>query len=346
MAGSSSFAKPLRQKPVRLALSCALALLVAVGFYELWTWPQRPGSNLATVVEVPSGASLAAVVAVLEEQGLVDHPRLFRVYAQASGYERRLRAGIYEVAGNLSPKALLQLLASGKVQQHPIRIPEGATLAQLLPRLKDQSVLTHEVKDAADLYRQLNLALPFLEGVFFPETYYVARGASDLSVLQRAHDVMVTKLMTAWERRDPTLQLQSPAEALVLASIIEKESDALSDRRQISQVFHLRLQKNMRLQTDPTVIYALGQAFDGDLRRRDLRVDSPFNTYRYPGLPPAPIALPSAASIEAALHPAPGDYLYFVARGDGTSQFSRTLAEHNAAVRRYQLSGKRQSTGP
>jgi UPF0755 protein len=151
---------------------------------------------------------------------------------------------------------------------------------------------------------------------------------------------MMTTLGRAWAKRDSSVQLNSPAEALVLASIIEKESDGLSDRRQISQVFHLRLQKNMRLQTDPTVIYALGAEFDGDLRRRDLRVDSPFNTYRYRGLPPTPIALPSLASIEAALHPAPGDYLYFVARGDGSSQFSRTLEEHNAAVRRYQLSGK------
>ena len=142
-------------------------------------------------------------------------------------------------------------------------------------------------------------------------------------MLQRAHDAMMTVLDQAWERRDSGVRLKNPA-ALVLASIIEKESDGLSDRRQISQVFHLRLQKNMRLQTDPTVIYALGKAFDGDLRRRDLRVDSPFNTYRYRGLPPTPIALPSKASIEAALQPASGDYLYFVARGDGTSQL-RTL---------------------
>jgi UPF0755 protein len=132
--------------------------------------------------------------------------------------------------------------------------------------------------------------------------------------------------------------VQTPTQALVLASIIEKESDGESDRRQISQVFHLRLQQNMKLQTDPTVIYALGEGFDGDIKRRDLRVDSPFNTYRHRGLPPTPIALPSLASIEAALNPADGDFLYFVARGDGSSQFSRTLGEHNAAVRRYQLS--------
>ena len=184
---------------------------------------------------------------------------------------------------------------------------------------------------------ELELQLPFIEGAFFPETYFVPRGASDL-VLQRAHDAMMENLMNAWQNRGADLGLDSPEQALVLASIIEKESDSLSDRAQISQVFHLRLKKNMKLQTDPTVIYALGERFDGDIRRRDLTVDSPFNTYRYRGLPPTPIALPSLASIEAALHPAEGDYLYFVARGDGSSQFSRTLKEHNAAVRQYQLS--------
>jgi UPF0755 protein len=146
------------------------------------------------------------------------------------------------------------------------------------------------------------------------------------------------QLQRAWRLRADNLAVATPAQALILASIIEKESDAPEDRRQISQVFHLRLKKNMKLQTDPTVIYALGENFDGDIRRRDLRVDSPFNTYRYKGLPPTPIALPSLASIQAAVNPADGDYLYFVARGDGTSQFSRTLEEHNAAVRRYQLS--------
>ena len=204
--------------------------------------------------------------------------------------------------------------------------------------LAEQEVLEHRTTGWQQLQYELDLDLPFTEGAFFPDTYFVPKGASDLSVLQRAHDALLVQLQSAWNSRGPDLAIETPAQALVLASIIEKESDAPEDRRQISQVFHLRLKKNMKLQTDPTVIYALGESFDGDIRRRDLRVDSPFNTYRYKGLPPTPIALPSRASIDAAVNPADGDFLYFVARGDGTSQFSRTLEEHNAAVRRYQLS--------
>lgn len=340
MAGLPSLRFLAGHKRKPLILISLLILCVAAGIREAWVWPEREGVYSATVVEVPNGASLRSLATVLQQRGLINNALLFRLYARASGYDRRLRAGVYDVAENLSAKALLTLFASGKVQQHPVRIPEGATLAQLLPKLRSEAALDQSIEGTARLADQLKLGLPFLEGAFFPDTYFVPRGASDISVLQRAHDVMLTTLDRAWEQRDSSVQLKSPAEALVLASIIEKESDGMSDRRQISQVFHLRLQKNMRLQTDPTVIYALGAAFDGDLRRRDLRVDSPFNTYRYQGLPPTPIALPSLASIEAALHPAPGDYLYFVARGDGTSQFSRTLAEHNAAVRRYQLSGK------
>ena len=324
----------------KLIFVSLLVLAAAACIRELWIWPEREGHFAATVVEVPKGASLGALATVLEQRGLINNSLLFRLYARATGYDRRLQAGVYDVAENLSVHALLQLFASGKVQQHPVRIPEGATLVQLLPKLRSEEVLEQSIEDIAGLSDRLNLELPFLEGAFFPDTYFVPRGASDISVLQRAHDAMMTILDQAWERRDSGVRLKNPAEALVLASIIEKESDGLSDRRQISQVFHLRLQKNMRLQTDPTVIYALGKAFDGDLRRQDLRVDSPFNTYRYRGLPPTPIALPSKASIEAALQPASGDYLYFVARGDGTSQFSRTLEEHNAAVRRYQLFGK------
>ena len=340
MAGLRSPRFLAGHKQKLLILVSLVILGMTAGVRELWVWPERDGDYSATVVEVPKGASLGALTAMLEQRGLINSPLLFRLYGRISGYDRRLQAGVYDVAENLSAEALLMLFASGKVQQHPIRIPEGATLAQLLPGLRSEAVLDQSIEDVAGLTDQLNLELPFLEGAFFPDTYFVPRSASDIDVLQRAHDVMMTTLGRAWAKRDSSVQLNSPAEALVLASIIEKESDGLSDRRQISQVFHLRLQKNMRLQTDPTVIYALGAEFDGDLRRRDLRVDSPFNTYRYRGLPPTPIALPSLASIEAALHPAPGDYLYFVARGDGSSQFSRTLEEHNAAVRRYQLSGK------
>ncbi len=340
MAVSADESNPRHVKARAKVIVGLVVVCLAAIVFEGFSWPQRAGNYEATVVSVPQGASLATVAQMLEQRGIIERAWMLRQYARLSGYDRRLQAGTYDVPANLSAAELLQLFASGRVQQHPVRLPEGVTVADLLLRLRSESVLTQSVANKEDLRQRLVLELPFVEGAFFPDTYLVTQGTLDIDLLQRGHETMMVVLAELWKQKDPDIALQTPAQALILASIIEKESDAMSDRRQISQVFHLRLKKNMRLQTDPTVIFALGEAFDGDLRRRDLRVDSPFNTYRYRGLPPTPIALPSLSSIEAALHPAAGNYLYFVARGDGTSQFSRTLAEHNAAVRRYQLSGR------
>ena len=320
------------------AVGIVLLTLTASVYYLLQLWPGQKTDHDATIFNIPEGASFTRVANELAAVGLIDSPLLFRLYAQLSRSDRRLLAGIYEVPRQQSAQELLALFSSGRVQQHAIRLPEGASLRTVMALLAEQEVLEHRTTGWQQLQYELDLDLPFTEGAFFPDTYFVPQGASDLSVLQRAHDALLVQLQSAWSSRGPDLAIETPAQALVLASIIEKESDAPEDRRQISQVFHLRLKKNMKLQTDPTVIYALGESFDGDIRRRDLRVDSPFNTYRYKGLPPTPIALPSRASIDAAVNPADGDFLYFVARGDGTSQFSRTLEEHNAAVRRYQLS--------
>ena len=320
------------------AVGIVLLTLTASVYYLLQLWPGQKTDHDATIFNIPEGASFTRVANELAAVGLIDSPLLFRLYAQLSRSDRRLLAGIYEVPRQQSAQELLALFSSGRVQQHAIRLPEGASLRTVMALLAEQEVLEHRTTGWQQLQYELDLDLPFTEGAFFPDTYFVPKGASDLSVLQRAHDALLVQLQSAWNSRGPDLAIETPAQALVLASIIEKESDAPEDRRQISQVFHLRLKKNMKLQTDPTVIYALGESFDGDIRRRDLRVDSPFNTYRYKGLPPTPIALPSRASIDAAVNPADGDFLYFVARGDGTSQFSRTLEEHNAAVRRYQLS--------
>ena len=320
------------------AVGIALLTLTASVYYLLQLWPGQKTDHDATIFNIPEGTSFTRVANELAAVGLIDSPLLFRLYAQLSRSDRRLLAGVYEVPRQQSAQELLALFSSGRVQQHAIRLPEGANLRTVMALLAEQEVLEHRSTGWQQLQSELDLDFPFAEGAFFPDTYFVPEGASDLSVLQRAHDALLVQLQNAWNSREPNLAIETPAQALVLASIIEKESDAPEDRRQISQVFHLRLKKNMKLQTDPTVIYALGESFDGDIRRRDLRVDSPFNTYRYKGLPPTPIALPSRASIDAAVNPADGDFLYFVARGDGTSQFSRTLEEHNAAVRRYQLS--------
>ena len=323
---------------LRFAVSILLLTMTASVYYLTQLWPGQKTDHDSTIFNIQEGASLTRVANELAAVGLIDSPLLFRLYAQLSRSDRRLLAGIYEVPRQQSAQELLALFSSGRVQQHAIRLPEGASLRTVMALLAEQEVLEHRTTGWQQLQYELDLDLPFTEGAFFPDTYFVPKGASDLSVLQRAHDALLVQLQSAWNSRGPDLAIETPAQALVLASIIEKESDAPEDRRQISQVFHLRLKKNMKLQTDPTVIYALGESFDGDIRRRDLRVDSPFNTYRYKGLPPTPIALPSRASIDAAVNPADGDFLYFVARGDGTSQFSRTLEEHNAAVRRYQLS--------
>ena len=320
------------------AVGIVLLTLTASVYYLMQLWPGQKTDHDATIFNIAEGASLTRVANELAAVGLIDSPLLFRLYAQLSRSDRRLLAGIYEVPRQQSALELLALFSSGRVQQHAIRLPEGANLRTVMALLAEQEVLEHRATGWQQLQSELDLDFPFAEGAFFPDTYFVPKGASDLSVLQRAHDALLAQLQSAWNSRGSNLAIETPAQALVLASIIEKESDAPEDRRQISQVFHLRLKKNMKLQTDPTVIYALGESFDGDIRRRDLRVDSPFNTYRYKGLPPTPIALPSRASIDAAVNPADGDFLYFVARGDGTSQFSRTLEEHNAAVRRYQLS--------
>ena len=339
MAQPSSNATRRNGVSLRLSLVGAVFFAIAASaYYVMDHWPQRAGSYPALAFEVPQGASLNQIALELELRGVIENRLLFNLYARLLDLDRGLQAGTYQLPANLSPAELLAFLSSGKVEQHAIRLPEGLNMRTVLALLASEEALSHRSSGLEGLAGELELQLPFIEGAFFPETYFVPRGASDLSVLQRAHDAMMEHLMNAWQNRGADLGLDSPEQALVLASIIEKESDSLSDRAQISQVFHLRLKKNMKLQTDPTVIYALGERFDGDIRRRDLTVDSPFNTYRYRGLPPTPIALPSLASIEAALHPAEGDYLYFVARGDGSSQFSRTLKEHNAAVRQYQLS--------
>jgi UPF0755 protein len=234
---------------------------------------------------------------------------------------------------------MLEQLTGGAVVQHEFRIDEGITVAALLANLATETRLQQDIlaRDAQALHAELSLSVPFAEGMFFPDTYQFQLQDSARALLLRAHEAMLSKLDEAWQRRPQETQLRSREDLVILASIVEKETGLAADRGQISQVFHSRLAKRMLLQTDPTVIYALGREFDGNLTRAHLKIESPFNTYRVRGLPPTPIALPSAASLEAALMPAPGDFLYFVAKGDGASQFSRTLAEHNAAVRRYQL---------
>jgi UPF0755 protein len=236
---------------------------------------------------------------------------------------------------------LLAMLTEGDVTQHAITIVEGTTFAQLKRTLRDNPRLAHRVDDLSDaeLLARIGATEPVPEGLFFPDTYYFAAGSSDLAVLKRAYRALHERLDAAWSRRAPNLPLATPYEALILASLVEKETGQAKDRPLVASVFVNRLARGMRLQTDPAVIYGLGERFDGNLRKRDLEADSPYNTYVRDGLPPTPIALPSQASLDAVVDPPATPYLYFVARGDGSSQFSATLPEHNRAVAKYQKGG-------
>jgi UPF0755 protein len=290
------------------------------------------------VVEIQPGEPLARVADGLAARGVLDHPRLFGWLARRDGKAARVQAGEYALAPGTSPAALLEQLVEGRVLLHPVTLVEGWTIAAALESLHANPLLKRSVA-SADPALMVRLGSPGFgaEGEFFPDTYLVPKGASDFDILRIAHGRLRERLATAWLRRRADLPLASPYEVLILASIIEKETGDPEERPHIAAVFVNRLRRGMRLQTDPTVIYGLGAAYDGSIHRRDLTADTPYNTYTRDGLPPTPIALASGAALDAAVQPADSDDLYFVAtgRGDGRHEFSRTLEAHNAAVARY-----------
>ena len=242
----------------------------------------------------------------------------------------------------MTPRELLDLLHSGKVVQHSLTVVDGWTFEEVLAALSSKSELAHTFADEAtysEIMAQLGYPGVHPEGRFLADTYHFPRGTSDAAFLRRAYQSMESYLHDAWNERAPDLPYESPVDALIVASIIEKETGKAEERAEIAGVLVRRLKRNMRLEADPTVIYGLGADFDGNLRKRDLRFDTPYNTYLHKGLPPTPIAMPGTASIHAALHPEPGETLFFVAKGDGSHHFSVTYPEHQAAVRRYQRRG-------
>ncbi len=308
--------------------------------------PGKAGPDQNFLFEIPPGMSLRSLAGELTAQGVLEHPYYFLVLSFLRGDAARVKAGEYEIRPGMTPDALLDKLVKNQVFQRSITLIEGWTLAQLLTALvkDDRLVAKQEGTSPQDLMVTLGRPGQHPEGRFFPDTYHFTKGTSDLDILGRAAQAMDRVLSEEWRDRAPGLPLESPDQALILASIIEKETGQASERPKIAGVFIRRLQLGMKLQTDPTVIYGLGAAFDGDLRRADLARDTPYNTYIRPGLPPTPIALPGRAAIHAALHPEIGDYLYFVAKGDGSHWFSASLEEHTKAVRRYQL-GQREDGG-
>ncbi|WP_116364159.1 endolytic transglycosylase MltG [Parahaliea mediterranea] len=327
----------------RALLTALVVLLIAVGLAALEVqrrWQQPLAIAPAGMVfEVRRGDSLRRIAERLGQAGVMEHPLLLIAYGRFAGVDAELKQGEYRLEPGMTATELLALLARGDVIHYQVTLPEGLTLAQALAVLGSDPVLERQLSGIDDeRIVALTADYPGPEGLFLPETYRFARGDSDWQILQRAFAAMQQALSEEWAQRADGSPLQSPYEALILASIIERETGVPSERPEIAGVFVRRLQKQMRLQTDPTVIYGIGDTFDGNLRRTHLRDEAnPYNTYRHAGLPPTPIALPGRAAIHAALNPADGDTLFFVARGDGSHVFSASLAEHEAAVRKYQL---------
>jgi UPF0755 protein len=274
----------------------------------------------------------------MKQAGVLPSDRLFILLARAMGKTTQVKPGNYLIESETSPMQLLDIISQGRVRQSDITIIEGSTFNQLRMTINAKSTLRHDTLPMSDaeILNRIGATEKEPEGLFFPDTYNFASGSSDLTVLKRAYQLMQRNLQASWDGRDTDLPLANPYQALILASIVEKETGQEKDRKMIAGVFINRLKINMLLQTDPTVIYGMGTAFDGNLRKRDLQTDTPYNTYTRAGLTPTPIALPGLAAMQAVLHPAKTNALYFVARGDGSSYFSSTLTEHNNAVNQYQ----------
>ncbi len=320
------------------AFVLGIAFLVGMGVYlDRWAGQSLPVVEETGFIVVPA-MSFTSVADGLVEAGVVDNRWLFSLRARQRGLQGSVQSGEYRITSALTPDTLLDRLTRGDIVAHRFLIVEGSTWKSVLERLTSDDRVSFDLTGvgSADLMARLGLPAGNPEGRFFPDTYLFKRGDEASGLLLRANAKMDAVLAEAWSQRSSNVPIDTPYEALILASIVEKETAFAPDRPRIAGVFARRLGRGMRLQSDPTVIYGLGDDYDGNLTRRMLKTNGPYNTYRRAGLPPSPIALPGRASIEAALNPAGGDDLYFVARGDGTSEFSETLDEHNAAVARYQ----------
>jgi peptidoglycan lytic transglycosylase G len=315
------------------------ALLVAV--FVIWL-TSFGWSDLAVKTplqfSLKQGSSLRSSARQLQAAGVLDSPWQFEVLARLKGNASRVQAGNFEITGKLTPLALLEMITSGTPGQDKITFVDGWTFSQVRAALDAHVAIKHDTRGAAesDIVTRLGISHPSAEGWLFPDTYYFVNNTSDVELMRRAYRAMQSQLDALWRGRAQGLPLADPYAALILASIVEKETGQPAERPLIAAVFLNRIKSGMKLQTDPTVIYGLGAQFDGNLRKRDLLTDGPYNTYTRPGLPPTPIAMPGLGALGAALNPTPSRALYFVARGNGTSHFSNSLAEHERAVTKYQ----------
>jgi UPF0755 protein len=303
-------------------------------------WAGQPITSGGAVIEfaVAPGSGVGTAAQQIANAGVPVNPVLFGLLARLTGKASRIKAGSYELKPGTTPRALLTQLVRGEFAQEAVTIIEGWTFHQMRQAIASAPNLRHDTAELSDKELLARVAPEFKapEGLFFPDTYLFAKGASDLQVYKEAHEAMMKRLAAAWEKRDPNLPYANPYEALIMASIVEKETGQKSERGMIAGVFVNRLKAGMLLQTDPTVIYGMGDKYQGKIHKKDLETDTPYNTYLRAGLPPTPIALPGVQSLNAALAPARTDALYFVSRGDGTSKFSVNLNDHNRAVNQYQ----------
>ena len=342
---SSLRARQSGRAPLRVIIALFLLALIGAAAF-LWIDYRRFSDAPLTIdrpdmtTDIARGASYRSIVEQLRATGITHaSPWYWRALGRELGVEGKLHAGEYALTPGLTPRELLRRMAAGEVLQHQFTIVDGWTFKQVRLALAADAGLAQTLPGMSDedIAHRLGIEDGHPEGWFLPETYAWIKGESDYDVLGRAHAAMHKAIDRLWNARAPDVLLDSPYQALILASIVEKETGRPDERPLIAGVFMRRLKFGMRLQTDPTVIYGMGDSYRGNIRRDDLEADTPFNTYTRDGLPPTPIALPGLPALEATLHPAPGDALYFVARGDGSHEFSATLDEHNRAVQKYQL---------
>jgi UPF0755 protein len=317
-----------------------LILTLGAFFLNYWIHQPLPIKN-EKIIQIASGDTLSKVAYKLSDEGVVKYPRLLIFYAKFTD-RTRIEIGEYQVKANITVDSLLDLFQSGDVVSYSVSLIEGKTFKDFLSVLQKQEKLKQQLtgKTFEEIKEFLGLEIEHPEGWFYPDTYQYVSGASDADILLRAHKKMQKVLAKEWQQRAESLPYKSAYEALIMASIIEKETGVAYERPEIAGVFVRRLQKRMRLQTDPTIIYGLGDRYKGNIRRKHLTEATPYNTYVINGLPPTPIAMPGTAAINAALNPKEGKSLYFVARGDGTHQFSESLKEHNKAVQEYQIKNR------
>ncbi len=331
-------------RKTRIAVFVAAGVLAVIAGACLWyPFHTLPLKSSPMQFGISAGSSLRSAAQQMVQAGVLSSAVPFEVLARLFGDPKNIKAGNYEIESGITPFELMRKLTRGNYTALAITLVEGWNFRQIRKGLDDHPALKHDTTALSDseILEKLGIPQRSPEGLFFPDTFHFSVGVSDINILRRSYELMSKQLAAQWSERDPRVPLGSPYEALILASIIEKETGRAVERSTISAVFQNRLRLGMKLQTDPTVIYGLGETFDGNLRKQDLMTDGPYNTYTRTGMPPTPIAMPSLGSLYAALHPAATDALYFVGKGDGSSHFSNTFEEHDRAVTKYQRSGKR-----